>query len=459
MAARPQSRRFYDKVFEWSSPGADSMEELSYSNKNLHSFTAASPLQDDGVSEDVRLERTRIYAEMKRASVVSRSKSTGALRPRMDALPIGTLAPIESNARAEAARRRAAQPALASVEAAACALDARAEALIAGEAAPGKLSPGTKASRKVKTPSSKARPLDASQEVIDLVQPPMPPSALGKSKSLPVIEGLRELTPPSIPASRLDIIDLSDFDRTPVHDDPEVIEIVSPGHPNHNQAFGDMFAAKSLKKSKRIQEAFAPNPQDVASARLDGSRAWDEQAEASESVKPLGAKTPPGRRPSRTRPLTTGCMRRGETASIPEDPSWQGYPKKNMQQFLAGQESVKEKIIRQAPERVLEETEDKLISETELAQACSRPMTAGTSKQAKGRLADPNLWNVGFNDNGNDNSGDNSAWDAPKEIYYAWGGDDDDWEALEMKDEDWIFDGPAATPRILGAATPRIFGA
>lgn len=368
------------------------MEDLSYSSKSLASFAEASPLKEDGIS-DVMSQRTLIFSEMKRGGLSSRSKSTGSVRSP------GVLAPIDAHARAEAARRRAEQPGLASAEAAASALDARAEALIAGE------SPvGTKPRGKARVSTAKTR---QAVEVpsLRIIEAPEDVGMLGRSRSLPVIEGS---------------VDLSD--------DPEVL--------------GDLPATKSSKKSKKVREGLVATAQESFAAslvdRLQACQAGAEEPDPCEAMtpKPVGEKTPPGRR-SRARPsLTDGYPRKGEgMLAVPDSP-------------------LHNKLVPPVP-----------------PEACTRPSSAYTISPVMAEKTIENtrqadLWNTGFDDNvkGCDDPCTHAAkWDVPQEIYYAWGGDDNDWEDTidgepESKDADWsnaVLGTPACTPACTPAPTPR----
>lgn len=71
----------------------------------------------------------------------------------------------------------------------------------------------------------------------------------------------------------------------------------------------------------------------------------------------------------------------------------------------------------------------------------ARPSSASPSNKEIARVADADLWNVGFNDNSNAVYAP-CFWDAGKEVYNAWGGDDDEWTDLTASnDVDWGDDG------------------
>jgi hypothetical protein len=61
------------------------------------------------------------------------------------------------------------------------------------------------------------------------------------------------------------------------------------------------------------------------------------------------------------------------------------------------------------------------------AEGVPRPQTSG---QTIAQMADPSLWNIGFDDNCNDPY---TVWDCGAEVYRAWGGNDE-WGEIEA---DW----------------------
>jgi len=73
----------------------------------------------------------------------------------------------------------------------------------------------------------------------------------------------------------------------------------------------------------------------------------------------------------------------------------------------------------------------------------ARPSSASPSNKEITRVADADLWNVGFNDNINvAQDYAPCVWDSGKEVYNAWGGDDDEWtDFAASNDVDWGDDG------------------
>jgi len=402
MTTRLHSRRSHDKSFEWQPLGAHSptIEHLSYSSKNLASLTEASPLKEEGISEVMAQQRTNLFSEMKRPALSHRSKSTGSVRSP------GVLAPIDTHA-----RRRAEQVGLASAEAA-VALDARAEALIAGE------SPvGAKRRGSARGSATKARQA-GEVPTLRIIEAPEDVGTLGRCRSLPVIDGSVDLS------MSLSSDDGPHIVRRHSSDDPEVL--------------ADVLATKSSRKSKRVkegsvataQESFAASLADRLQACQTGTEEPD-SCEASPTAKPVGAKTHRHRSSA-----TTGYPRKGEgMLAVPDSPSHN-------------------KLVPPVP-----------------PEACTRPSSAYTispvmAEKTMENTRQADLWNTGFDDNVKSCDGPctvASKWDVPEEIYYAWGGDDNDWEDTidgepESKDADWgyaVLGTPACTPACTPAPTPR----
>jgi hypothetical protein len=71
-------------------------------------------------------------------------------------------------------------------------------------------------------------------------------------------------------------------------------------------------------------------------------------------------------------------------------------------------------------------------------EACARPSSAAASRQTAMRTVDPNPWNLGFDGNCSIHDDICCVWDSGKDVYYAWGGEDD-WG---MIDTEWDTVGP-----------------
>lgn len=350
------------------------MEELPYSSKTLDSLTEELAAQEDGISDSMAQQKTRILAETKRANVISRSKSTGSMRPRTDA----------------EARKNGAQTASGAAEAAACTLDARAEALIAGEAPV-----GARPRAKLRVTGMKFRQTGEKGLERSDSQDLMP-----RSRSLPVIEAARELfntgeftddvsmsirkVPCHSPDKRLlnklqrsglpDQVEAPAKMMTPSMDSSfDIIDLsVSPTHETASsdelEVLGDTFVAKPSKKSKKSKKS--------------------KQAFADSEV-----------------------QRQPEPGAAPTEAS-------------------------QVPLLAISTPADEEKTEEELPEAFARPLSAKVSKQIAKHAIDLNSWNLAIKDDG---SGYNGAgtWDTPRDVYYAWGGDKDDWEHCQTSDADW----------------------
>jgi hypothetical protein len=258
----------------------------------------------------------------------------------------------------------------------------------------------------------------------------------------------------TVPASRLDMASLSGSDK--------ICGVEVNLGEAYQEVLGELFAAK-------FPEAGASGKSGVPktskkSKKNKESRTLVGHADGEDCATSPLPRTPSVRR-SRRRPSSTCGIGRREVncaAWSPEQPpnaifsmslddaSWQKHSKKALTPLAVAHQArdidLEEKLTSAGEdeaelEAVLEDEAkctrpDSAKTVTEQDKAASRPSSADTSKQIT-TVADPNLWNIGFDDNVNGGC-DPCVWDGPTEIYCAWGGDDDNWGGAESDvDADW----------------------
>lgn len=374
---RPLSRRLYDKATEWQ-PSGSVFEELPFSNKGADS--------------------------KKQLQAPVRAKSTGSQRGRGDSdssvvpLPACAAAVSEDAGVPAYARRLPAQS-----QARNCPLPALDIAPESGMVSASYIH------------RSQSMPQLGRLDCVD---------AFAASTAKVHIKTAEA----AIPASRLDLMDSSELSIKRSCTAPEMTNRSLEGYGVAfdatewiDEALGELSATKFLEIRSTGTCTAVVNMQKKskkAKHTLSSEMGSDEEG------------TCPRR--SRRRPASTGSLRRGmkgrqqESCSLScDDTLWHTRSKKTLQPLpkVQGASCTEQMISSFEP------------AAARAVEAQPRPSSAATSKQTIARIADANLWNIGFNDN--DCQNDAFLWDCDKEIYCAWGGDVENWGDAFANSSDW----------------------
>jgi hypothetical protein len=203
----------------------------------------------------------------------------------------------------------------------------------------------------------------------------------------------------SAPTKRLDSLELSEAPVTgscspPAKAKPALDEYVQTEEVEHSKRK----ASQKNKKSKKNRDVIPPSPGGIRA--LPGDLMPLAEHDKAEEAAQLS-------------------LAEADGASFPDPPAPQASsssspkpPSSSAAQSFASLRHVE--VPKQAPR-----THRNVPSEVS-----SRPASAPTGCS---RAADPNLWNVGFDDNAKGFDDALSVWDDCKDVYCAWGGGDDDW--------------------------------
>jgi len=287
------------------------------------------------------------------------------------------------------------------------------------------------------------------------------PEVLTSSKSMPQLCGLPAMSQ-TFSASRLDLMDLSEpAARTcgfsgqrvsPMAEGRHAVPFGATAWSSEPEALGELFATKSL----------APKGKPMTSAKVSkkSKKMKDASPEASaEELEVVTTKATPCKsssvdrhtRRSKRRPASTSNVgRRGheKIRAPPSKPvafgatlneaSWRSNSRRSLSPLAVAPRALErdESADSICSVNMNNWCEPDTIVEEKLEMDGSRPSSALPNKQIYAQdipKTDPNLWNIGFNDNANDPC----VWDNSMEIYSAWGGNDDDWGANVHDEADW----------------------
>jgi hypothetical protein len=247
----------------------------------------------------------------------------------------------------------------------------------------------------------------------------------------------------SILASNLDLIEVIDLspeiiagldasrrDFTMRGENVYAVPVDTTAWSSAPEALGEPFATKFFEpgatgKCAAITKASRKSKKDKDAAEWSAEEALSAE-EVFPASRPMSSKSS---RRSRRRPASTGSLRRGSSKGRLLECS----PCSLSCDDLARPPQSRKTLtpLPKVPE--CQFPNDQLSNEGE--NECPRPQSAPASEQTIARIADADLWNIGFNDN--DGYNDPCIWDCDREIFSAWGGTDDCWADDPMHESDW----------------------